>query len=72
MTTPDDLRPGLRHRATLRVTEQLAVPAQGIVAGDLAAALRAMRNGVTYANVHSTSFPGVHCRLSPGLIAYSG
>jgi fluoroacetyl-CoA thioesterase len=31
--TPDDLTPGLRHRATLRVTERLAVPASGRLLG---------------------------------------
>src|SRR6266496_4944645 len=29
MTTLADLKPGLRHSATIRVTEQLAVPASG-------------------------------------------
>src|SRR5579864_5514165 len=33
MTTLADLKPGLRHSATLRVTEQLAVPAQGRALG---------------------------------------
>ena len=33
MTTLADLTPGLRHSATLRVTEQLAVPASGHLLG---------------------------------------
>jgi fluoroacetyl-CoA thioesterase len=33
MTTLGDLKPGLRHRATLRVGEALAVPAQGRALG---------------------------------------
>ncbi len=33
MTTLADLKPGLRHSATLRVTEQLAVPASGHLLG---------------------------------------
>ena len=33
MTALGDLKPGLRHSATLRVTEQLAVPAQGRALG---------------------------------------
>src|SRR5260221_14375652 len=33
MTTLDDLKPGLRHSATIRVTEQLAVPASGRLLG---------------------------------------
>ncbi len=41
-------------------TDILAV--QGIAAGDLAAALKAIRSGVTYANVHSTNFPGGEIR----------
>ena len=47
---------------TIAAGNILAVPAQGIAAGDLAAVLKAMRNGVTYANVHSTSFPGGEIR----------
>jgi len=37
MTTLADLRPGLRQRATLRVTGQLAVPASGRLLGATAA-----------------------------------
>src|SRR6266581_4356589 len=33
MTTLADLKPGLRHSATIRVTEQLAVPASGRLLG---------------------------------------
>src|SRR5690349_6837870 len=33
LMTLDDLRPGLRHSATIRVTEQLAVPASGRLLG---------------------------------------
>jgi fluoroacetyl-CoA thioesterase len=33
MTTSDDLKPGLRHSATIRVTEELAVPASGRLLG---------------------------------------
>src|SRR5437762_14381254 len=33
MTTLADLKPGLRHSATLRVTDQLAVPASGRLLG---------------------------------------
>jgi len=33
---PDDLKPGLRHSATIRVTEQLAVPASGRLLGTTA------------------------------------
>ncbi len=34
--TPDELKPGLRHSATIRVTEQLAVPASGRQLGGVA------------------------------------
>ena len=33
---PDDLRPGLRHSATIRVSEAMAVPAQGRLLGGTA------------------------------------
>jgi fluoroacetyl-CoA thioesterase len=33
MTTLDDLKPGLRHSATIRVSEAMAVPAQGRMLG---------------------------------------
>ena len=36
MTTLADLKPGLRHSAKLRVTEQLAVPASGRLLGAVA------------------------------------
>ena len=35
---------------------------QGITAGEFAEALRAMRNGVSYANVHTDAFPGGEIR----------
>ena len=34
--TLDDLKPGLRHSATIRVSEQMAVPAQGRMMGGTA------------------------------------
>ena len=36
--------------------------AQGITAGQLAELVRAMKAGVTYANVHSTLYPGGEIR----------
>jgi CHRD domain len=39
-----------------------AIPDQGIQAGDLAAVIRAIREGVTYANVHTDNFPGGEIR----------
>jgi hypothetical protein len=42
--------------------EILGVPTQGIAAGEFAEVLKAMRSGVTYANVHSATFPGGEIR----------
>lgn len=36
--------------------------AQGIAAGDLTAALEAVRDGLSYANMHNTNFPGGEIR----------
>jgi hypothetical protein len=41
---------------TIIAADVLALPTQGLAAGDLAAFLRAMRAGVTYVNVHSMTF----------------
>ncbi len=45
---------------TIVAADILAV--QGIAAGDLPAALRAIRAGVTYANVHTATYPGGEIR----------
>jgi CHRD domain-containing protein len=47
---------------TIVAADVLAIPTQGLAAGDLAALLRAMRAGVTYANVHSVTFAGGEIR----------
>jgi hypothetical protein len=47
---------------TIVAADVLAVPAQGIAAGDFAALLRAMRAGVTYANLHTGTFAGGEIR----------
>lgn len=41
---------------------------QGIAPGELAEAIRAMRAGVTYVNVHSTIWPGgeIRAQITPG------
>ena len=41
---------------TIVAADVLALPTQGLAAGDLAAFLRAVRAGVTYVNVHSMTF----------------
>jgi hypothetical protein len=40
----------------------VAVPAQGVDAGNLAQVIQAMRKGDTYVNVHTGSFPGGEIR----------
>ena len=35
---------------------------QGVLAGDLFAVQRAIRNGIAYANIHTTQFPGGEVR----------
>ena len=40
----------------------LALPAQGIAAGEFAEVLKAMRSGVTYANIHNATFGGGEIR----------
>jgi hypothetical protein len=47
---------------TIVSSDIIAVPAQGIAAGDLAAVLKAMRAGRTYANVHTADFPNGEIR----------
>ena len=47
---------------TITAANVIAVAAQGIAAGELDEVLRAIRRGVTYANVHSTKFPGGEIR----------
>lgn len=47
---------------TIVASDIQAIPAQGIGAGDLAGALKAMRAGVAYVNVHSANFPGGEIR----------
>lgn len=44
---------------TGRITARdiLAIPGQGLAAGDFAGFLRIMRAGLAYVNVHSTAFP---------------
>jgi len=47
---------------TIVAADILDASAQGIAAGQLAEALRAMRAGVTYANVHTAGFPSGEIR----------
>jgi hypothetical protein len=47
---------------TLDAADVIGPSVQGIAAGEFAEMLRAIRAGVTYANVHSTKFPGGEIR----------
>jgi CHRD domain len=42
---------------TIEADDIIAIPDQGVQAGDLAGVIRAIRSGVTYANVHTVNFP---------------
>lgn len=47
---------------TIAAADVVGPAAQGIAAGEVAELLRAIRVGATYANVHSTKFPGGEVR----------
>ena len=47
---------------TIRASDVVGPAAQGIAPGELDELMRAIRAGVTYANVHSTKFPGGEIR----------
>jgi hypothetical protein len=47
---------------TIVAADVQAIAAQGLAAGDLGALLKAMRAGVTYANVHNATFGGGEIR----------
>lgn len=47
---------------TIHASDVLGVTAQGIPAGSLFAALRGIRGGVVYVNVHTSLFPGGEIR----------
>ena len=47
---------------TITAADIVAVPAQGIAAGEIDEVIHAMRRGATYANVHTTTFPGGEIR----------
>ncbi len=56
---------GVAITGTVNAGDTAALPgvaAQGMAAGDLGSVLRAMRAGVTYANVHTAAFPGGEIR----------
>lgn len=47
---------------TVDASDVVGPSGQGITTGEFAEALRAIRSGITYANVHSTKFPGGEIR----------
>ncbi len=47
---------------TIDADDVIGPAAQGIAPGELGELVRAMKSGVTYANVHSTKFPGGEIR----------
>jgi hypothetical protein len=47
---------------TIVAADIVALPAQGIAAGEITEVIRAMRAGVTYANVHTSVFGGGEIR----------
>lgn len=51
---------------TITSAEVVGPSVQGIAAGELAELVRAIRRGVTYANVHSTTFGGGEIRMQLG------
>ena len=56
--------PGAGGRVAGRIEPEdiVAVPQQGVEAGDLAGVIRAMRAGATYVNVHTPQFPAGEIR----------
>jgi hypothetical protein len=44
-------------RGTIVAADVMAIPTQGVPAGDLGAALKIIGSGDAYANVHSATFP---------------
>jgi CHRD domain len=58
---PTNLRAG-KVSGTLTIDEMLAVANNGVAAGEWEEVLSLIRNGRTYANVHSVKFPGGEVR----------
>jgi CHRD domain len=52
----DPCPPSGTIRGKITAADVMAIPEQGVQAGDLAGVIRAIRSGVTYANVHTVNF----------------
>lgn len=61
-TTPVCPAGGGTVTGTITAADVLAVPAQNITAGDFEGALRIIRSGTAYVNVHTTNFPAGEIR----------
>jgi hypothetical protein len=53
---------GRIDNGTITAANVVGPAGQGITAGDLASALRAIRQGAGYVNIHTTKFPGGEIR----------
>jgi fluoroacetyl-CoA thioesterase len=63
--TLDDLKPGLRHAATIRVTEEMAVPASGRLFGSAAEMPPVFATAQMIAFVEWTCVAALHPYLAP-------
>ena len=61
-TTPDCPAPGGAVSGTLTAADVRPITAVGLNGGDFENAVAQIRNGLTYANVHTTAFPGGQIR----------
>jgi hypothetical protein len=64
--------PGGKVTGALTAANVIGPTGQGIAAGEFAEFLRALRSGVTYANVHSSKFPGGEIRAQLHLGGHLG
>ena len=60
--TPACPTPGGKVTRTVTAADVIGPTGQGVSAGEFAEVLRALRAGVTYANVHSSKWPGGEIR----------